>query len=500
MLFSLRGEIMLAIGYGRVSTAEQGQEERFSLTHQKEHISAECAVRGWHLAAYFEDMESGKSSKKRTGFNTAMSAMAHADVLIVHEMDRLSRNLIDTLLIADQLHKLGKKFVSIHDSIDSSSEQGELQMHILAVFAHYFRKQLGKKVHGGMSTKAKAGGWNSKPPYGYSLVDKQLVVNEDESWIVVKKIYEMYLANHGMRAIAVELNNLGLRTRNGSFWQQLPLGRILQGRVYCGDTVWNMRNFQGDKQQMRPQEEWIIRENTHPAIIDRETFVLVQERIKTKRRLPGRTQNTTYLLSGIIKCGHCGGSMIGRTTKNLQGTLYYHYICSAYHKMGQCECISIRCRDVEADLKEYISSITGPATEAARFKCIEMQDAVVKRKEIESLKKLLATYPAKKDKQLQLLEAGRISDTEFDTARSRLNDEEAALVSKIESLESQLANVDEPDMLKVYLADWPEYLSSPDTARQKTWLQDKVKAVVYHKETGIQVLFNAPLVVRWGNR
>ena len=154
----------------------------------------------WELASVCRDTESGKSTKKRKGFTQALKLIETADVLIVHEMDRLSRNLIDTLLIADQLHKLGKKFVSIHDSIDSSSEQGELQMHILAVFAHYFRKQLGKKVHGGMSTKAKAGGWNSKPPYGYSLVDKQLVINEDESWIV-KKIYEMYLANHGMRAM-----------------------------------------------------------------------------------------------------------------------------------------------------------------------------------------------------------------------------------------------------------------------------------------------------------
>jgi len=475
--------MLTAVGYGRVSLIEQGQEEHFSLPHQQEHIRQECAARGWKLVAYFEDMESGKSTDKRTGFKEAMKAMKHADVLVVHELDRLSRNLIDTLMIADELHKQGKKFVSIHDNIDSSNDQGELQMHILAVFAHYFRKQLARKVHGGMSESAKAGEWNGRAPYGYRVKNKKLIIEESEA-SVVKSVFDMYLnKNISMRAIAHYLNSSGVKTLYGGYWTQVHIRKMLTKRTYVGDTVWNMAKL-GKSSMTNPESEWIITENTHEPIINRQTFKATQERIATKKDLGGRVQKSQYLLSGVLYCGKCGGKMFGRRIHSgkINVRMLTYYVCSAYLKSGTCEQKNVRTDLVDGLVKSAIEHFLGSKEDVGKLiskyknKILTTDD---KRNELNNLKKMLNRIPERKDKQLEAYELGEITFEEFKAARYRLDKQQKEIKDKIESLEKELKEINEDELKRLKLSSYWEIFNQRDVIKQKAWVQEHIKRVVF---------------------
>ncbi|MHB8172113.1 MAG: recombinase family protein [Thermincolia bacterium] len=482
---------MNAIGYVRVSTEEQGQEERFSLPHQKDHIAQECKARGWQLLNTFEDTESGKSTRKRKGFKSALEAMKDADILIVHELDRLSRNMIDTLIIVDDLTKSRKKFVSIHDNIDSSNEQGELQLHILAVFAHYFRKQLGRKVYGSMLTRAEQGLYNTKPPIGYKLENGHLVVDPSESWIV-EKIFALYSKNKGLRAIAEELNSLGIKTKTGALWNTFPIRNILKNQVYIGNSIWNKTKRVDTKEIKNSEEKWVVVENTHKPIIDKDLFNLVQDRLKTKGNIGGRAHSSPYLLSGLLRCGHCGNAMIGnkttgRTKKSGKTAVYIKYVCSGYHKQGICHFVFVHKEELEAKVIDGIKARIGTREEAKATLKIPKQNTVSLREQRKKLLNELEQIKTKFKRQLEAYEAGVLSLPDLAEAKQRVTDQEISIKKELSNINTQLESVNDDDFIKRQLSDfYTEFIGKP-IPEQKAWLQKNISQVIFTDMDNIKI-------------
>jgi len=467
---------MNAIGYVRVSTSEQGEEERFSLPHQREHILQECKARGWQLVNIYEDVESGKSTRRRSGYKQALEAMQTADILIVHELDRFSRNMRDTIIAVDDLGRMGKKFVSIHDGFDTSNDQGELQFHVLAMFAHYFRKQLGRKVHGAMATRAESGLWNTKPPIGYDLVDGRLIPN-DEAWIV-KKIFQLYLVeNMGFRGIAEHFNSTGIKTKQGELWNTFPLKRILSNQAYIGHSVWNKTKRNDTKEVSRPSDEWIITENTHEPIIDENTFYLTHDRLKVKSAMGGREQQSSYLLAGIITCGHCGKPMTGNTNygrlkKDGKRKIYQRYVCAGYSKQGICHYVFRHKEDIEATILEWVEKIVGTKKQAQ--KRLGKTD---NSREIIHLKKELSELTVKFDRQFKAYEAGVITLDKLKQVQENLKTQEKDIKKRLAGFKQ----VSKSETERIFLSDYY------DTLNKKVWLQQKIKVTVFDNKVDIDV-------------
>lgn len=484
---------MRAIAYVRVSTSEQGLEEKFSLPHQREHIQQECKARGWDLIAFYEDTESGKSVRKRKGFQDALEAMRDADVLVVHELDRFSRNFRDTIIHVDDLIKSGKKFLAVHGEIDLSTATGEMQFRLMAMFADYFRAQLSTKVHGGMTTKAKEGEYNTKPPFGYALADKRLAVNPDEAWII-KKIFDMYLENKGTRAIAEELNSLGIRTRQGAAWYPFPIRGILQNQVYIGNTIWNKTKRNDTKEIKRPEEEWVVKENTHEPIIDREMFSQVQERMKRKSELGGRAQSNQYLLSGLLRCGYCGSPMIGhtnkaRTKKSGETPVHQRYICSGYHKQGICHFVYGLCIEVNYRVLERIQDYIGSPDEAKLLQKKARIDLDGLIKEQNSLNAELSNIDQRYKRQFEAFEAGLIDMSELKEAKERVNNQKEALKKELSKLESKLNSLDKDDIIKRKLSNFYQVFKNNDIPTQKAWLQKSIDKIIFKDINDIVITF-----------
>lgn len=323
---------MLALGICRVSTVEQARDAHFSLGHQRRVIAEYCQRQGWILVDTVEYVQSGGSNHTELSQILSRVQGEHMHVVLVAELDRLARDLATTLTFIETLQSQHVGFVSVADQLDLTTPEGELRMMMLGMFAHYFRRQLSHKVKGGQEERFRAGKRHGGRPYGYRATGDTWAIVPEEAEIV-RQVYQWYLEEDlGQRAIAKRLNAHGIPSHHGhtGAWDARTIGHMLRREAYCGDTVYQKYRYTRDRYGHGHQTKQIpaIRRDTHPAIIDRETWGRVQDRIRDKASLGPRAQSVTRLFSGLCRCGQCGTSMsINRE----------HYVCRGYITKGTCD-------------------------------------------------------------------------------------------------------------------------------------------------------------------
>lgn len=459
-----------ALAVVRVSTVEQAREERYSIPHQKTHILDECRHRGLDLVHFFEFVQSGAkvlsdSSKERAEVIRYINDYG-IGVIIVHELDRLARSMLDTLLFVDQLDKLGVSLISIHDGFDTTTPQGQLQMQILAAFAEYFRKQLASKVIGGMIERAKQGKPLGKLPLGYKIGPTGYEVDE-EGVKIVRMIYSLYLdQNMGMRAIADHLNSMGLKGRQGNPWSHATIRDILENEAYTGTFVWSDIRI----------------EDNHPAIIDRAVWNKVQERRHQKKKLGGRTQNSFYLLSGLLRCGVCGDStLVGRHAR--KGKYQYrYYTCNNYASKGLSTCSSgyIRADKLEQFVLDGIQNFAHQQPTEFKQELIPSDTGLVKEK-IEMNHKELDRLKLMLNRAAEAYEEGQYDLEYFSYRKEQILNQRAQVEAELKELEKQLEGRLSPEETKQRMAQRialaESILTERDPLKLKARLQELIESI-----------------------
>lgn len=321
---------MRAAGYGRVSTEEQANEGH-SLEAQREKNITYIQLQKWTLVGYFSDPGYSGKNLERPDIKRLISEieLGHIDALVVHKLDRLTRNIGDLYNLLELFEKHRVKFVSISENIDTSTAMGRMFVFMLGIFAQWYRENLGEEVKKGMSQRAKKGLHNvTVPLYGYERrEDGKLIVKPEEAkW--VRWIFEQYLAGIGSTNIAKRLNDMGVRRNRGAKWDQHKVMMTLTNWHYIGKVHW--------KEADKPEDERIIANGEHEAIIPKEMFEDAQRLLR--RRKEGLASRTSYeyVYSGIIRCGKCGGMYKGKYNKQ-KGTLYRGYVCSNNERYGNCD-------------------------------------------------------------------------------------------------------------------------------------------------------------------
>lgn len=193
------------------------------------------------------------------------------------------------------------------------------------------------------------------PHFGYS-VDKDLhyIINEQEATII-KLIFDMYKTNHSYVEICSELNLRGFKTRQGKSFGKNSIHDILKNEKYIGNYIFGYGNR--SKKRGQPSPDMIKIEGGMPAIIDKNTFLEVQEKMKGRKHMGGTYKaKQVYLLSGLIKCGICGEKYVG-AKKNEYWSVYE---CSG-HKKGICDNKAIKKDEIEKNivdtLKEKLNNL-----------------------------------------------------------------------------------------------------------------------------------------------
>jgi hypothetical protein len=183
----------------------------------------------------------------------------------------------------------------------------------------------------------------------------------------LKWLFDQYAnTDIGLRSLAESLNQRGIPSPGGGAWWIGTIREILKNEVYTGDFIWakrqmgKYRRVSGLNVKKRESveltamgnptvrrntpQEWIVTRNAHPALIDRSTYEHIQEKLaKRKSRTTSNKKKNgdRYLLTGIVRCGHCGAKMYGtRGTRRKNGIEYVYdkYICSTYHTQGKGKC------------------------------------------------------------------------------------------------------------------------------------------------------------------
>lgn len=242
----------LAAIYVRVSTQEQA-EQGFSLAAQQEALENYAKALGYEIYKIYKD--SGKSAKdmKRQEL-TKMLEDAEAkkfSAIFTYKLDRFSRSIKDLILTIDKLKEWGIDFVSLQDKIETTSASGKLMFHIISAFAEFERNIIGDRTKFGMERKAKEGGFITKAPKGYNLVNKELVINDQEAEQVRKIFGEFLNSDISLTRLAKKHN----MTTSG-------IKKLLKNTTYLGKV-----KFAG--QENNGQHEPLIEEELFKSVRDK---------------------------------------------------------------------------------------------------------------------------------------------------------------------------------------------------------------------------------------
>lgn len=299
-----------AAAYCRFSSDNQREE---SIDAQLRAIREYCDKNDYSLVKVYADEAASATTDSRKEFLRMMedSGGSKFDVIIVHKLDRFSRNKYDSAIYKKKLKDHNIKLISVLERLDGSPESIILES-MLEGMAEYFSKNLAREVMKGLKENAlKCQHTGGIPPTGYDVgPNKTYVINEAEAEIV-RKIFRMYLAGNGYALIAQDLNNSGQCTKRCGLFTKNSIRDILLNEKYTGVYVYNKRLSKKDNHKYKDDKEIIRIEGGIPAIVSKEDFEEVQKRILEKRRGPRMNSKRFYLLTGKIECGECGSAYVG---------------------------------------------------------------------------------------------------------------------------------------------------------------------------------------------
>lgn len=344
---------MRAAIYARVSTEDQ-EKEGTSLDSQREACLKKSTELGWEVNPQYliREVCSGLTMERPELTRLRESVRRkEIDGVIVYSTDRLSRDPVHLLILVEEFEKKGAKLVFVTEPLDNTLE-GQLLGFVKGWASKVEAVKIRERTMRGRMYRAREGRQpGGRALYGYSLVEGNHIINEDEAKVV--QMVFGFLANDGMtlRGIQKKLNGMGIPTRNGTtFWQHSVLHRIVRERAYTGEWYYNKTTSHPQKsndnqlsEKVKPKEMWVA--SPIPALISCETFEASQRQLARNAERCNRNIKRQYLLSGLIKCGKCGYNYNARTMRD---TIYY--TCNS--KLGHVNAVNCKSPGIRGDAIE----------------------------------------------------------------------------------------------------------------------------------------------------
>lgn len=330
-------ELKTAAAYIRVSTDDQTE---LSPDSQIKLIRQFAKQHGYIVPKEFifrDDGLSGKFADKRPGF-IQMIANAKQDpppfsAVLLWKFSRFARNQEESIFYKSIIRKKGIEVLSVSEPI-IEGPFGSLIERIIEWTDEYYCIRLSGEVKRGMTEKVERGGAVSIPSFGYDIIDKKYVINEDQAPLV-KKIFSDFLNGKGIIPIAKEFNAMGIKTNRGGRWENRTIEYILRNPVYIGKIRWNPKRR---TRRNYDDPDIMIVDGIHEPLIDTATFEQTQALLADiKKKYRPYTHNEVkreYMLHGLVKCSSCGASLgiIGnRSNPALQCVKYTHGKCGTSH-------------------------------------------------------------------------------------------------------------------------------------------------------------------------
>ena len=267
----------------------------------------------------FIDRAKSATSDKRPAFQE-MIKYCEADntgisMVIVHKLDRFSRDKYDSAMYKQKLKVKGIRVVSVLENLDNSPESLILES-VIEGMAQYYSANLAREVAKGQKENAlKALHNGGDAPLGYDVAfDKTYLVNEEEAQ-AVKIIFDMYVNGYSYSNIIDKLNDLGYKTKRGNKFGKNSLHGILSNEKYTGVYVFNKTQRKGingkrNGHKQKSEDEIIKVEGGMPQIIGKDIFIQAQEMMQKRKKAPGSHKAIKQMICiGCIIC-FCKGEQL----------------------------------------------------------------------------------------------------------------------------------------------------------------------------------------------
>lgn len=328
--------------YIRVSTERQA-EEGFSLEAQQSILTDVLERKELQLYRVYSDPGVSGGSFKRPGVQAMIEDMKakRFDTILIHKLDRLSRNLGDLYSFIDMINKLDVRLIIAaqgSEEIDTRSPMGKAFLFFSGIWAQIYLENLREETLKGLTKKMEKGGRHgSRPPLGYTHDTEYNLVVVPEEAKLVQEVFCLYLKGVGRNKIAQHMNTHS-RLKEGGKWDAKAVKTLVTNPTYAG-----LNHF---KPAHWADERRIITEGTHEALASREDFDKVQKMVN--RRSNGQMSKNSYMYaySGILRCGKCGSNYNGNSTtqKLADGSKrqYKSYRCHHNYLHKTCDSPSIQ--------------------------------------------------------------------------------------------------------------------------------------------------------------
>ena len=452
--------------YTRVSTAMQ--IDGYSLDAQRTRMRAFAEFNDYEVAGEYEDAgKSGKSIEGRDEFNRMMEDIKtgkdEVSFVLVFKLSRFGRNAADVLSTLQTMQDFGVNLICVEDGIDSSKDAGKLMISVLSAVAEIERENIRVQTMEGRIQKARDGKWNGGfPPYGYSLKDGVLEINEDEA-PAIRTIFEQWVSTDiGANGLAKYLENHGIHKiarHNGKnpLFDSALIRRIIKNPVYCGKIAYGRRKTEkvhGTRNEYRlvEQDDYLVVDGLHEGIVSEEMWNQAQVKMiaqaKKYEHVNKAKDTRAHLLSGLVKCPICGAGMYGNKSikHRKDGTKYkdfFYYGCKhrTMTRGHKCDYKKQVNEDVlDAAVVEVITKlVANPRFASMMQDKINMKvDTTVIDQEITALEKQLKQSYAVKRKTLEEIETLDPDGRHYKRLKADLDDRLYRMYDKIDDQEQSL--------------------------------------------------------------
>lgn len=441
-----------ALNYLRVSTKEQA--EGYSIAAQREANTSYIAAQGWNVVDEFVDAGESARTADRPNLRAMLERVAEGDidVIVVHKIDRLARNLEDHVAIRAALRKSGVRFASVTENIEESAS-GRLVEGIHALMAEFYSANLAAEVKKGLSQKAKQGGWPSRAPVGYRNVRESgeygrgvaKVVLDPKRAMLMKEAFRLYATgDYSIAELASAMAGKGLTNpyskRPGATMGVATLAQVLANPFYIGVVDWNGVQYKGQ----------------HKALVSKNVFERVQEVLRLHNKAGVRERTHDHYLKGLLYCGECGS----RLSLTLAKGKYSYFYClgqknARRHQTG-CTQKYVMADEAEKMVEQLYKRVQLPEEWTLRLNT-ELEEEIVERQAIASelrvhLTRRLSELAEERQKLLKAYYLNAIPVELLKTEQDRITKSEESAKAELQSTEADLAGWEEVLKLAIRLA------------------------------------------------
>lgn len=330
----------------------------------------------------YDDGYSG-TNYDRPGFRSVLEKIQSGSIncVIVKDLSRLGREYIETGKYLEMIFpSFGVRFIAINDDVDSehSTAGDDIIIPIKNIMNESYCRELSKKLRNQFRIQRGNGEFlGAFASYGYckSPDDKHKLVIDEYAAEVVRGIFSMKIKGCSQNIIADFLNqekvlppaeykkSLGMKYKTGfqastqAKWSVVTINRILNNPIYIGTLVQGKRgtpNYKIKKMRVRNEDDWVVVENNHPAIIDPLMFSIVQKMMERDTRRPPK-EDVLLPLAGVLFCPDCGRTLQRRTVTRGEQK-YYYYVCATYKDGKGCSSHSFEQKKLEETI---LHAVTG---------------------------------------------------------------------------------------------------------------------------------------------